>query len=118
MSEEFKWRLQPWLAKPCAAIQDCASGDSFVSRHRANPDFFNSLPSADTAAMLFWALLASGQINMRKVNGWLTLATKLIDQPIDRQLTSPLEPIHSFYQRSRHAEFQPRSRRHPHLSHA
>jgi len=41
------------------------------------------LPSADTAAMLFWALLASGQINMRKVDGWRTLATKLIDQPID-----------------------------------
>jgi putative transposase len=34
------------------------------------------LPSADTAAMLFWALLASGQINMRKVDGWQTLATK------------------------------------------
>jgi putative transposase len=41
------------------------------------------LPSADTAAMLFWALLASGQINMRKVDGWQTLSTKLIDQPID-----------------------------------
>jgi putative transposase len=41
------------------------------------------LPSADTAAMLFWALLASGQINMRKVDGWQTLATKLIDQSID-----------------------------------
>jgi transposase-like protein len=41
------------------------------------------LPSADTAAMLFWALLASGQINMRKVDGWQTLTTKLIDQPID-----------------------------------
>ena len=41
------------------------------------------LPSADTAAMLFWALLASGQINMRKVDGWHTLATKLIDRPID-----------------------------------
>jgi transposase-like protein len=27
------------------------------------------LPSAETAAMLFWALLASGQITMRKVNG-------------------------------------------------
>jgi transposase-like protein len=27
------------------------------------------LPSADTAAMLFWALLASGQICMRKVDG-------------------------------------------------
>jgi transposase-like protein len=41
------------------------------------------LPSADTAALLFWALLASGQINMRKVDGWQTLATKPIDQPID-----------------------------------
>jgi putative transposase len=41
------------------------------------------LPSADTAAMLFSALLASGQINMRKVDGWRTLATKPIDQPID-----------------------------------
>src|SRR5438445_5882345 len=41
------------------------------------------LPSAETAAMLFWALLASGQISMRKVEGWQTLATKPIDQPID-----------------------------------
>src|SRR5918995_566216 len=31
------------------------------------------LPSAETAAMLFWALLASGQITMRKVDGWHTL---------------------------------------------
>lgn len=42
------------------------------------------LPSAETAAMLFWALLASGQINMRKVDGWQTLATHPIAQPIDR----------------------------------
>ena len=35
------------------------------------------LPSAETAAMLFWALLASGQITMRKVNGWQTLSEKL-----------------------------------------
>jgi len=41
------------------------------------------LPSIETAAMLFWALLASGQINIRKIDGWQTLATKLIDQPID-----------------------------------
>ena len=41
------------------------------------------LPSADTAAMLFWALLASGQINMRKVDGWQNLATQPIAQPID-----------------------------------
>src|SRR5262245_33531423 len=31
------------------------------------------LPSAETAAMLFWGLLASGQITMRKVDGWETL---------------------------------------------
>jgi transposase-like protein len=41
------------------------------------------LPSADTAAMLFWALLASGPITMRKVDGWQTFATTTIDQPID-----------------------------------
>ena len=41
------------------------------------------LPSADTAAMLFWALLASGQINIRKVDGWQTLAVKPSNQPID-----------------------------------
>jgi putative transposase len=41
------------------------------------------LPSAETAAMLFWALLAAGQINMRKVDGWQTLATRPIAQPID-----------------------------------
>jgi len=35
------------------------------------------LPSAETAALLFWALLASGQITMRKVDGWQTL-----DQPL------------------------------------
>jgi transposase-like protein len=34
------------------------------------------LPSAETAAMLFWALLASGQITMRKVNGGQTLGEK------------------------------------------
>jgi len=41
------------------------------------------LPSAETAAMLFWALLASGQIMMRKIDGWRTLATSPIAQPVD-----------------------------------
>ncbi len=40
------------------------------------------LPSAETAAMLFWALLASGQISLRKVDGWQTLDAHLA-QPID-----------------------------------
>jgi putative transposase len=42
-----------------------------------------ALPSAETAAMLFWALLASGQITMRKVDGWSTLAEKPTLQCID-----------------------------------
>ena len=41
------------------------------------------LPSAETAAMLFWALLASGQIVMRKVDGWPTLSEKPSSQIID-----------------------------------
>jgi putative transposase len=41
------------------------------------------LPSAETAAMLFWALLASGQIAMRKVDGWQSLAQPLADSAID-----------------------------------
>ena len=41
------------------------------------------LPSADTAAMLFWALMASGQIIMRKVDGWQTLTTQPLEQEID-----------------------------------
>jgi putative transposase len=41
------------------------------------------LPSAETAAMLFWALLASGQIAMRKVDGWQTLAERPALQCID-----------------------------------
>jgi hypothetical protein len=38
--------------------------------------------SAETAAMLFWALLASGQIVLRKVDGWTTIARPFAE-PID-----------------------------------
>jgi transposase-like protein len=40
------------------------------------------LSSAEAAAMLLRALLASGQITMRNVDGWQTLA-ETADQPID-----------------------------------
>jgi hypothetical protein len=47
---------------------------------------FTRLPveqwTAETAAMLFWALLASGQIVLRKVDGWTTIAQPLAE-PID-----------------------------------
>ena len=46
------------------------------------------LPSAETAAMLFWALLASGQITMRKVDGWKSIADKPSDQTIDQAESS------------------------------
>jgi transposase-like protein len=41
------------------------------------------LPCADTACMLFWALLASGQITLRKVDGWKTLHIAPVEQILD-----------------------------------
>jgi len=41
------------------------------------------LPCAETAAMLFWALLASGQITMRRVDGWQTLPQQSTAQQLD-----------------------------------
>jgi putative transposase len=32
--------------------------------------------------MLFWTLLASGQIRMRKVDGWQSLAKPITSQPV------------------------------------
>ena len=67
-----------------------ASADALICRRkRLHEEFMRRiktptvLPSAETAALLFWALLASGQITMRKVDGWKTLADKPSDQPID-----------------------------------
>ncbi|HVC53786.1 MAG TPA: IS256 family transposase [Stellaceae bacterium] len=41
------------------------------------------LPCAETACMLFWALLASGQITLRKVVGWKTLHVAPAEQILD-----------------------------------
>jgi transposase-like protein len=41
------------------------------------------LPCAETACMLFWALLASGQITLRKVDGWPTLHVAAAKQSLD-----------------------------------
>jgi transposase-like protein len=98
-----KWRLK------CRAVADSLeeAGDRLFSFTRLPPSQWKSarttnaierlheefkrriktqtvLPSAETAAMLFWALLASGQITMRKVDGWQSLAEKPTAQtPID-----------------------------------
>jgi len=42
------------------------------------------LPTAETVPMLFWALLASGQIVMRKIDGWQTLAQPLEPTALDQ----------------------------------
>jgi hypothetical protein len=58
-----------------------------LRRHALHEEFKRriktQIPPQTPLPMLFWGLLAAGQINMRKVDGWQTLATKLIDQPID-----------------------------------
>ena len=83
-----KWRLK------CRAVADSLeeAGDRLFAFTRLHPSQWKSarttnaierlheefkrriktqtvLPSAETAAMLFWALLASGQISMRKIDG-------------------------------------------------
>ena len=40
-------------------------------------------PSAKTAAMPFWSLLASSQIAMRKVDGWQSLGEPPSSLPLD-----------------------------------
>jgi len=41
------------------------------------------LPCAETVPMLLWALLASGQITMRKIDGWQTLNKPIEPMPLD-----------------------------------
>ncbi len=65
------------------------------------------LPSADTAAMLFWALFASGQINMRKVDGGRRSPQH--PQPIDLAAPHQLQPHFARYR-------PPRPRKPPMLS--
>jgi len=42
------------------------------------------LPCPETVPMLLWALMASGQIHMRKVDGWETLGQTIADETLDR----------------------------------
>jgi putative transposase len=97
-----KWRLK------CPAVADSLeeAGDRLVAFTRLDPSQWKSarttnaierlheefrrriktqavLPDAATAPMLFWALLASGQIVMRKVDGWQTLSRPLDPEPLD-----------------------------------
>jgi putative transposase len=97
-----KWRLK------CRAVADSLeeAGDRLFTFTRLDPSQWKSarttnaierlneefrrriktqtvLPCADTVPMLLWALLASGQIQMRKVDGWETLSQPLDPMPLD-----------------------------------
>jgi len=97
-----KWRLK------CRAVADSLeeAGDRLFSFTRLDPSQWKSarttnaierlneefrrriktqtmLPCAQTVPMLLWALLASGQIQMRKVDGWETLSRPLDPMPLD-----------------------------------
>jgi len=92
-----KWRLK------CRAVADSLeeAGDQLFTYTRLDPEQWKAarttnaierlneefrrriktqtvLPCAETVPMLLWALLASGQIQMRKVDGWETL-----DHPLE-----------------------------------
>ena len=67
------------------------------------------LPSADTAAMLFWALLPQDRSTCAK----LTVGRRLPQTPSINRLTSLPELGTLKCRRSRHAEFQHIRRRHP-----
>jgi transposase-like protein len=97
-----KWKLK------CRAVADSIeeAGDRLFSFTRLDPSQWKSarmtnaierlneefrrriktqtvLPCAETVPMLLWALLASGQIKMRKVDGWETLAQPLEPMSLD-----------------------------------
>ena len=97
-----KWRLK------CRAVADSLeeAGDRLLTFTRLDPAQWKAarttnaierlneefrrriktqtvLPCAETVPMLLWALLASGQITMRKVDGWQTLAQPIEPMTLD-----------------------------------
>jgi transposase-like protein len=84
--EEAGDRLFTFTRLPCSQWKSARTTNAIERLHEEFKRRIKTqtvLPSAETAAMLFWALLASGQITMRKVDGWQSLTQKLVDKPID-----------------------------------
>ena len=99
--------LRKWHLK-CRAIADSLdeAGDRLFTFTRLDPSQWKSarttnaierlneefrrriktqtvLPCAETVPMLLWALMASGQIQMRKIDGWETLAQPIAPISLD-----------------------------------
>jgi transposase-like protein len=84
--EEAGERLFTFTRLPCSQWKSARTTNAIERLHEEFKRRIKTqtvLPSAETAAMLFWALLASGQITMRKVDGWQTLAERPALQCID-----------------------------------
>ena len=75
-----------WRHAPPMPSSDCTRSSNAASRRK---------PCCPQRKLLFWALRASGQITMRNVGGWQTLAEKptaqRIDPPASRDHFIPLE---------------------------
>jgi hypothetical protein len=69
----------PWIGSPKPRVRRALVNPTLSSRviHRPTARHCTDFRVAETAAMLFWALLTSGQITMRKVDGWQSLAVIL-----------------------------------------
>jgi len=99
--------LRKWHLK-CRAVSDSLeeAGDRLFTFTRLDPSQWKSarttnaierlneefrrriktqtvLPCAETVPMLLWALMASGQIQMRKIDGWETLAQPIAPISLD-----------------------------------
>jgi len=99
--------LRKWHLK-CRAVSDSLeeAGDRLFTFTRMDPSQWKSarttnaierlneefrrriktqtvLPCAETVPMLLWALMASGQIQMRKIDGWETLAQPIAPISLD-----------------------------------
>ena len=83
--EEAGDRLFSFLRLPSAQWKSARTTNAIERLHEEFKRRIKTqtvLPCAETAAMLFWALMASGQINMRKVDGWETI-DRGVDSAID-----------------------------------
>ena len=91
-----------WTQRRLATVKDQSNAIEFKRRIKTQ----TVLPCAETAAMMFPALLASGQITMRKVDAWQTLSEKPTDHTIDLAASSD-----SLMPAGRADQFQHKSRR-------
>jgi putative transposase len=84
--EEAGARLFTFLRYPCEQWKSIRTTNAIERLHEEFKRRIKTqclLPCAATACMLFWALLASGQISLRRVDGWDTFHLPLAEQNLD-----------------------------------